>query len=398
VNATARIRSFPRIAALLALAALGTASAQVAAGASPQLCRQLEAQLASVERPAGGQARRYDKAIRAQELELEKTRSRASNSGCDGFFGGLRGQCGPLKSAITRMENNLAALRQQRGGIAGDPRRERARLQDQLDANGCRSAPREASLKQAPKERKPALFEQLFGGKITHRQRLEDAPEIAGTGLRGATAAAGNYRTLCVRTCDGYFFPIAYSSSPANFDQDAKACEAACPGTDVELFRHRVPDEEAEQAVSTRTGQPYGQLPNAFLYRKAGYSRPATCGCNAPKGFSVVAGGNYEPKEPAAAEAADLAAARSEAPPEAQVAAKDPRAAAVATSAETASGETAAIEAPDLFAAAPASEDATASVEDKKPAERRVRVVGPAFLPDPSGAIDLRAPGRKEVR
>jgi hypothetical protein len=33
-----------------------------------------------------------------------------------------------------------------------------------------------------------------------------------------------------------------------------------------------------------------------------------------------------------------------------------------------------------------------------KQAERKVRVVGPAFLPDQGAAIDLRAPGRTEVR
>ena len=126
------------------------------------------------------------------------------------------------------------------------------------------------------------MLEQLFGGQVKHRQRLEDGPE-AMPELRAGAAAGGSYRTLCVRTCDGYFFPVAYSSSAAQFDRDAKACEAACPGTEVELFRHRAPGEEAEQAISTRTGQPYTKLANAFLYRQAGYSRPATCGCNAPK-------------------------------------------------------------------------------------------------------------------
>jgi hypothetical protein len=30
--------------------------------------------------------------------------------------------------------------------------------------------------------------------------------------------------------------------------------------------------------------------------------------------------------------------------------------------------------------------------------ERRIRVVGPVFLPDPKGAIDLKAPARRQVQ
>ena len=387
MKATARLRPLARIAAILALAALGpTAFAQHSNAAPGQACRQLEAQLAAASRPAGGQARRYDKAIRAQELELEKTRARAANGGCGGFFGALRGQCGPLNAAISRMESNLASLRQQRGGVGGSPVQERARLQEQLAAHGCRAAPREAAARPAA----PQRTEQPFGGKITHRQRT---PSDTGTGLRAGSAATGNYRTLCVRTCDGYFFPIAYSSSPSSFDQDLKSCEAACPGTEVELFRHRVPSEEAEAAVSTRSGRAYGDLPNAFLYRKAGYQRPTTCGCNVPRGFSVIAGASYKPSAPVPVQAADLAATAADVP-SMLLAEAAPNAAASALE-EVEPGDV-----PDLFAeqSAVAPDEQTSSVGREEPVERRVRVVGPTFLPDPEEAIDLRAPGRKAGR
>ena len=326
---------------------------------SPQLCRQLEAQLVSAGRPAAGdQVRRYDKAIRSQQIELDKTRTQAANAGCGGFFGALRGQCGPLNATISRMENNLASLRQQRSELGGG---DRTRIQAAFDANGCRTT-RSASSRNLPALRdsdRSGLFERLYGDE----PRKQAAPD---SGLRRSTA--GSYRTLCVRTCDGYFFPVAYSSSPDSFDRDQKACEAACPGTDVELFRHRCLGEEAEQAVSARTGVPYTDLPNAFLYRKTDYSRPQACGCNPPKGFSVIAGGNYA--RPAAG---DTAASE----------------AVITVAAEP--------DAPDLFADAsePEDETVTSSVETETPAERRVRVVGPTFLPDPAGAIDLRVRGRK---
>jgi hypothetical protein len=360
------------------------------AASGPQLCRQLEAQLVSAGRPAaGGQVRRYDKAIRAQEVELDKTRTQAANAGCGGFLSALRGQCSSLNSTISRMEKNLASLRQQRNGFAGgDPRRERTRILAELDANGCRTT-REASLRDVPavRDSQPKLFDQLYG-------KTKPQNEPARNGLRGSAAVSGSYRTLCVRTCDGYFFPIAYSTSSQNFDRDAKACEAACPGTEVDLFRHRVPAEEAEQAVSVRTGIAYADLPNAFLYRKADYSRPAACGCNPPKGFSVVAGGGYEP---AVSERTVKASAAADAAPDAGLIEQvEPAAAAQAEEAPLADAVS---EAPDLFAEAPAveTETVTSSVEDERPAERRVRVVGPTFLPDPEGAIDLRVPARKRA-
>lgn len=337
------------------------------AEASSQLCGRLEAQLASLGRAAAtGQALRYDKAIRKQEIELGKARTQASNAGCDGLFGAWRGQCGSLRATLARMEGNLASLRQQRSEMGGGDRsRERKRIMASLASNGCN---REASAKDLPgvREKQPVLFDRLFGGKAG--QRLEDTPEASG--LR---ASAGSYRTLCVRTCDGYFFPISYSSAPGGFDRDEKACRAACPGTEVELFYHSVPEEEAAQAVSASTGLSYSELENAFLYRQTDYSRPSACGCNPPKGFSIVAGSNYEQDEVSGPlPGAEEQIAQSVDPDE---------------------------QVPDLFAddeQPPSAEPLTASVErEDKPVERRVRVVGPVFLPDPEEAIDLRSPGRK---
>ena len=43
----------------------------------------------------------------------------------------------------------------------------------------------------------------------------------------GDGAPSGTYRTVCVRTCDGYYFPISYSTVPGRFADDqshASAC------------------------------------------------------------------------------------------------------------------------------------------------------------------------------
>ena len=108
------------------------------------------------------------------------------------------------------------------------------------------------------------FFENLFGGGgVT---QAPDAP------------LAGTYRTLCVRTCDGYYFPISYSTVPGKFADDEQLCRRLCPASEVTLYSHRNPGEDVARAVST-SGRSYSELPNAFSYRKQ-YN--AACQCRAP--------------------------------------------------------------------------------------------------------------------
>ena len=83
----------------------------------------------------------------------------------------------------------------------------------------------------------------------------------------GDGAPAGTYRTVCVRTCDGYYFPISYSTVPNRFADDQRACQRQCPAAEAVLYSYRNPGEDINQAVSLN-GQPYTELPNAFRYRK----------------------------------------------------------------------------------------------------------------------------------
>ena len=87
------------------------------------------------------------------------------------------------------------------------------------------------------------------------------APYGDGTGLGYAT-----YRTICVRLCDGYYFPISYATVPDAFSRDANACSSQCAAP-VELFYYQNPGAEVEQATSL-SGAPYTKLKNAWLYRK----------------------------------------------------------------------------------------------------------------------------------
>ncbi len=108
--------------------------------------------------------------------------------------------------------------------------------------------------------------------------------------LREDSDFRGRYRTMCVRTCDDYYFPISPASSIGDLKRDQQNCEAMCPGTDVQIYYQPSDDENAEAMVSSSSGEPYADLPAAFSYRKPGTTRPAGCACNPTKNFSVIAG------------------------------------------------------------------------------------------------------------
>ena len=81
-----------------------------------------------------------------------------------------------------------------------------------------------------------------------------------------------------MRTCDGYYFPISYSTVPSKFAEDERLCQRLCPASEALLYSHRNPGEDVTQSVSIN-GQPYSALPNALSYRKQ--FNPA-CSCRAP--------------------------------------------------------------------------------------------------------------------
>jgi Protein of unknown function (DUF2865). len=74
------------------------------------------------------------------------------------------------------------------------------------------------------------------------------------------------YRTLCVRLCDGYYFPISFATMRSEFARDADKCAASC-GSEARLFYHPNPGGDVE-GMTDLTGMAYAALPNAFKYRK----------------------------------------------------------------------------------------------------------------------------------
>jgi hypothetical protein len=73
------------------------------------------------------------------------------------------------------------------------------------------------------------------------------------------------YRTVCVRLCDGYYWPISFATSPEQFARDAAVCERSCSSS-ARLFVYRNPGQQPEQMVDL-AGRRYARLDTAFNYR-----------------------------------------------------------------------------------------------------------------------------------
>lgn len=82
------------------------------------------------------------------------------------------------------------------------------------------------------------------------------------------------FRTVCVRLCDGYFWPISFSTRRENFGRDQDACQSTCRSP-AKLYIYRNPGEEPVDMRST-DGEPYARLPAANLYRTT-YVAACTC-------------------------------------------------------------------------------------------------------------------------
>ena len=100
----------------------------------------------------------------------------------------------------------------------------------------------------------------------------------------GASSAIATYRTLCVRLCDGFYFPISFATPEGGLARDAEQCRASC-GVEARLFYHPNPGGSVENMMDL-TGRAYSALPTAFKYRQ---TLVAGCLCRPPP-VSAAAG------------------------------------------------------------------------------------------------------------
>jgi hypothetical protein len=341
--------------ALGALALAATAAAQDAQGPQSPICVRLETQLAAVNSgsadPArGAQIKQAEDAVAKQQADLDRAVAQGHKQGCEGqgflsIFSSLSPQCGPVTSQIQQMRGNLDHLMSDLERIKSgnnDQDDQRHAVLGQLAQNNC-GAQYTAAANAAGGPR--GFFDALFGGGTILNPSGDGAP-------------SGTYHTVCVRTCDGYYFPVSYSTVPNRFPDDQRTCQRLCPASDVALYAFRNPGENMDQAMSL-SGQPYTALPTAFQYRK---QFTPSCSCRRPGQSWADALKNAD--DSSTLESSDIVVT-------------DKNAKALSQAPQTPGNKTAAKpNAPDANAAAATAQPANNASSGKRP----VRTVGPPFL------------------
>jgi Protein of unknown function (DUF2865) len=372
-------RSILACAALLGVVALGVdAHAQVnpappsqGAAANP-MCARLEAQLGTIDRGASDpakdeQIRRYQDAASKQQAELDRVTSQAKRMGCDssGFFSlfnGQSAQCGPVNNQIQQMRANLdqitTSLERLRGGGFGGSERENQRRSVLLALAQNNCGPQYANaVQQGPGD----FLNNLFGNNNSPGPPPGDVGPPSGT-----------YRTVCVRSCDGAYFPISFATVPGRFPDDEKTCKALCPAAEANLYAYRNPGEDMNQAVSI-SGQPYSSSPNAFRFRQ---EFNPSCACKAAGQTWSDALKAIDDKA-AAEQQGDIIVTE-------ESAKKMSRAPVKPAPAPAKKGTTAATTAPDPTPApapAPAPSSTAATTSGASSDNKPIRSVGPTFIP-----------------
>jgi Protein of unknown function (DUF2865) len=353
-------RSFGPVLGVLAIGSASALAQGVPPGGPPQspVCVRLESQLSGLDRgttdPARAeQIRRYEDAASKQQAELDQLTARSRRMGCEGggffaLFTGQPPQCGPLTSQIQQMRANLDRmlmdLQRLQGGSA-DREGQRRALLVALAQNDCGP-----QYRQAAQQSSGGFFESLFG---------------PGGFSPGGPLQSDTFRTICVRTCDGFYFPVSYSTNQSRFAEDEMACRRLCPAAEVALYSHRNPGEDVRQAVST-TGRPYTELPNAFRYRQA-YDPSCTCKRPGQSWTEALEGRDNTVERGDIVVTEERAKALSQPPPP-----RDAQGRPVRQDTRRPEGRPSAPTEPAA---------ATAEEKEPEPSKRNVRNVGPVFLP-----------------
>lgn len=128
---------------------------------------------------------------------------------------------------------------------------------------GSRRARREKSSRQVHRAEKQSGTR--TSGKVALAKHTGSLPRRSGE----------TYRTVCVRLCDGYYWPISFAIDSSDLVRDGAKCEQSC-SMPAKLYYAPVMGEAPE--LVDLNGQPYTRLGTAFQFR---VSYNPSCKCRA---------------------------------------------------------------------------------------------------------------------
>jgi len=410
------------------LAVIGNILYVERAHANPAQCHVLQRELASLEgfatgslSPGDREYERFNTLAKRQSAALKRAHRDASSLGCLNRSGRQNrhsiAACPALLDKIGKMEKNLQYLDRKRNKAVSsapssrsDIRRKRRNIQAEMQQLNCdttsyAAADRAQSEERERPVRRLGLLARLFGTGGRRSRYSNDTQERIIRLQRDALAderptSYGNvYRTLCVRVCDGYYFPVSFATTRNSFDADRAFCEASNPDTEMRLFFHENPHQDSED-MQDLTGQLYVDLPNAFRYRREIVSQDICPRAPQKGAFQQIAGTTLsEVLEENQAQFGNVYG-DFEDQPAAPSAKPDPfsdidthMATVGEFSLQTPDAST------DITAQKPLSAEASERVYNPATiAESGIRVVGPTFLDDQQSVKLLQAPDQIQVQ
>lgn len=231
------------------------------------ICLQLEQRLAQ-EANRGSQSRellpQLEQELREVDRQFQSGQAQLERNGCFEYFLFSKSvrrtrQCVDLDKQVEAARSRLSELEARRQQILSSGNRSyRDDIIRELARNNCG-----ATYQQQAREFNP------FGSI------WQDEDSSGSYGGQFGNLPFATFRTVCVRLCDGYYFPVSFSTLPNHFGRDAQVCQSKCAAP-AELFYHENPGGSMESAVSFSSRQPYTGLRSAFRYRKE-YVQGCSC-------------------------------------------------------------------------------------------------------------------------
>jgi hypothetical protein len=214
-------------------------------------CERLRATIEAM--PRGDSA--SEQAAAQLRVDIERLAARADAIGCNNqqflFFGSPPPpECGGLKQKLAGMRGQYESLRARGGDIV----------------------------------RRQGLIAQYSASCGDGQPFLDDEEPRE----RGAGVSRGGGEAICVRKCDGYFFPLTPGMSSSRAEQLRGLCQALCPNADISLYS-RAAHADISTAIAADSGDSYSDLPDALKYTR---KLDPSCSCRKPmQGWAEVLGG-----------------------------------------------------------------------------------------------------------
>ena len=234
------------------------------------MCLQLEQRLVQ-ENQNGGQSRDLIPMVEGQLRQIDQQYRQSSQTlerSCYEYFlfsKTLRNtkKCVDLSREVEGMKRQKADLENQRNQlISSSGKSYTDEIVRELARNNC-GATYQQQARRSEQNPYQSLWQEESGGGG------------GGLGSSFSNLPYATYRTVCVRLCDGYYFPVSFSTLPNHFERDAEVCTSKCAAP-TELFYYQNPGGSVEQMVGAQSNTPYSSMKTAFRYRKE-YVQGCSC-------------------------------------------------------------------------------------------------------------------------